>query len=240
MRLDSLDLQSPKGLVKDAPSASVPKAYRDRLVDFMGLRLMVDERVYVPTPETGALVDHAMAYLRALGVREPTVIDVGTGCGNIAIKISQSFPDARVIASDISADALDMAAANGRLHARQNVEWCIGNLVDEVPDCAPDLIVANLPWGSPEYLLKSHTLEELNHMPPIAIFPRRGLVGAYVDLVSSVTSRGWQTVAFCETGVLPEHKVREEMPASVAWSYRAMSDYSITELWTTPCTTPDD
>ena len=78
---------------------------------FRRLDLLVDRRVLIPRPETETVVDVALGELRALGP-EPTVVDLGTGSGAIALAIASEVADATVWGTDVSADALAVARAN--------------------------------------------------------------------------------------------------------------------------------
>lgn len=93
-----------------------PFAYLVGVKEFHGLELQVDARVLVPRPDTEVLVDWAVFLLRgALAtVDNPAVVDLGTGSGAIALAVRHAYPAARVVATDASADALDVARANAQ------------------------------------------------------------------------------------------------------------------------------
>ena len=95
-------------------AAGEPLAYIVGRKEFFGLDLMVDRRVLVPRPETETLVEWALAVLPVTPNDSPLVVDLGTGSGAIALAIKKSRPDARVEATDASADALAVAAANAQ------------------------------------------------------------------------------------------------------------------------------
>src|SRR5713226_10493301 len=84
-------------------SDGVPVAYLRGFKEFYGLRFAVDPRVLVPRPETETLVDAAREFIAA---RPLVVVDVGTGCGAIAIALAAHERTARVIATDLSQGAL--------------------------------------------------------------------------------------------------------------------------------------
>lgn len=83
---------------------------------FRTLDLMVDPRVLIPRPETEQVVQRALDELSvvcpAAGGRAPVVVDLGTGSGAIALSIAAERRDAVVVATDVSPDALAVAAAN--------------------------------------------------------------------------------------------------------------------------------
>ncbi len=77
---------------------------------FRQLTLRTDARALVPRPETELVVERALALLA--DVAAPRVVDVGTGSGAIALAIAHARPDARVTATDVSSDALELAREN--------------------------------------------------------------------------------------------------------------------------------
>jgi release factor glutamine methyltransferase len=88
-------------------------------VNFCGCELTVNRAVLIPRPETELLAEHATRYLAALketGVENPGVLDFGTGSGCLAIAIARSCASARIVALDVSAEALDVASANATRH----------------------------------------------------------------------------------------------------------------------------
>lgn len=95
----------------DRRAAGEPLQYVLGRWGFRQLDLLVDRRVLIPRPETEMVVEVALAELRSMGKR-PNVVDLGTGSGAIALSIAVEAPTARVVATDLSADALEVARAN--------------------------------------------------------------------------------------------------------------------------------
>src|SRR5581483_11962387 len=93
-------------------AAGEPLQYVLRRWGFRTLDLLVDPRVLIPRPETEVVVEVAIRELRRIDSRRPLVADLGTGSGAIALSIAVEVPDARVWATDASADALAVARAN--------------------------------------------------------------------------------------------------------------------------------
>jgi release factor glutamine methyltransferase len=113
---------------------------------FRRLTVVVRPGVFIPRPETEILVEHALATVAE--VSAPVVVDVGTGTGVIGLAIKDERPDARVLAFDVSPDAVALARENA---ARSNldVEVALGDLLDQVPATlrgVVDLIVSNPPY----------------------------------------------------------------------------------------------
>ncbi len=126
--------------------AGEPVAYIRNLKEFLGLEFYVDRRVLIPRPETELLVARAVAWLR----EHPNahVVDVGTGSGAVAVGILRSCPDAQLMATDVSAEALEVAKMNAARH-EVSPEFVRGSLLEPVSGPI-DLIVANLPYLSRE------------------------------------------------------------------------------------------
>ncbi len=91
-----------------------PAAYILDRKEFYGLEFKIDKRALIPRPETELLIDEALAAAKTQST--PTIIDVGTGSGAIAVTLAKHLPEARVFATDISPTALALARANARKH----------------------------------------------------------------------------------------------------------------------------
>jgi release factor glutamine methyltransferase len=135
---------------------------------FRRLTLAVDPRVLIPRPETEVLVERCLELLE--GVEQPRVLDIGVGSGAIALSIADERPDARIVATESSADALDVAAANkARLGLDGRVELRHGDLLAGA-EGPFDLVVSNPPYVAPEEL---DALE-----PEVLNEPREALAGS--------------------------------------------------------------
>ena len=125
--------------------------------DFRRLRLEVRPGVFVPRPETEMLVEHALAAIGDLD--GPVVVDAGTGTGAIALAMKDERPDARVLATDRSPEAVELAAANAE---RLGLEVAVfeGDLLDPLTADLRgwvNVVVSNPPYVSPA---------ELEGLPP--------------------------------------------------------------------------
>jgi release factor glutamine methyltransferase len=124
-----------------------PLAYVLGEWDFRRLTLKVDRRALVPRPETEIVVDRVLALLR--GKERPDVLDVGVGTGAIALAIADEHPGANVLATDVSAAALELARENAT-RLGLDVQFRVADLEDGLGLEAYDLIVSNPPYVAPE------------------------------------------------------------------------------------------
>ena len=146
-----LDGVPPPGLVREFEAAVArlathePVQYVIGETDFMGLVIRCDFRALIPRPETEVLVACAEDFLR--GRENPRIVDVCTGTGCIACALAKRVPGARVQATDISADALELARANARALGAE-VDFLQTDLLAGVAAGPADLVVSNPPYVS--------------------------------------------------------------------------------------------
>jgi release factor glutamine methyltransferase len=121
-----------------------PLAYVVGHREFYDVDLLTDARALIPRPETECLIEHALKMLADHPA--PLIADVGTGCGTIAVTLAKHLPRARVIATDLSPDALALARENAqRVGVADRIEYRAGSLLEPVTE-AIDLLAANLPY----------------------------------------------------------------------------------------------
>ena len=148
--------------------AREPLAYVLGEWGFRRLTLAVDPRVLIPRPETEVLVERCLGLLD--GFDRPRVLDIGVGSGAIALAIADECPAARVVATDSSPGALEVAEENKlRLELDGRVELRHGDLLAGA-EGPFDLVVSNPPYVAAEDV---DSLE-----PEILWEPREALVGA--------------------------------------------------------------
>ena len=176
----------------------VPIAYILGRKEFYGRDFIVSPDTLIPRPETETLVASVLSLpLQPHG----SVLDVGTGCGAIAVTLKLENPTLEVYATDVSLDALKVARQNAtRLQAE--VYLAESDLLEQTPIKDPTCIVANLPYVDQNW----ERSPETNHEPPLALFAeRQGLAliqklitqacklqlsGGYVALEADPTQHG--------------------------------------------------
>lgn len=121
-----------------------PLAYVVGHREFYDVDLLTDARALIPRPETECLIEHALKAL--VDHPAPLIADVGTGCGAIAVTLAKHLPRAKVIATDLSANALELARENAqRLGVSSRIDFRAGSLLEPITE-AIDLLAANLPY----------------------------------------------------------------------------------------------
>jgi release factor glutamine methyltransferase len=113
--------------------------------EFWGLDFEVTPDVLIPRPETEFIVEEVLEYARG-GASLARIIDVGTGSGCLAVSLATLFPEAQVLATDVSARALAVAKRNAeRLGVADRVRFLEADLLAGVEGVA-DVIVSNPPY----------------------------------------------------------------------------------------------
>jgi release factor glutamine methyltransferase len=134
-------------------------------VEFCGHVFLCDKRAMVPRPETEELVEFLESEIRN---PKSEILDVGTGTGVIALSLAMKFPEAKILAADISDDALALAQENAALlNLLDRVRFLKSNLLESVEETF-DLIVSNLPYISTE--ARPTLSREVLRDPEVALF----------------------------------------------------------------------
>ena len=139
--------------------------------EFYGLSLEVNPGVFIPRPETEILVDEAMRLAKQTPIRPPLrIVEVGTGCGAIAVALASCLVNVDIHATDISRQALATAQANAEHHGLRNrIEFIHCDLLSCFSGPI-DVLIANLPY------VRSTAISSLE--PEIRMFePREALDG---------------------------------------------------------------
>lgn len=123
---------------------------------FFSLRFKVTPDVLIPRPATATLVEHVLQHQRIVhGFEAPTIVDIGTGSGIIAVSLAKQIKRAHVIATDVSAAALDVARENAESHkVHDRIEFIEGSLYDALEPTRHagriDYLVSNPPYVADE------------------------------------------------------------------------------------------
>jgi release factor glutamine methyltransferase len=135
--------------------------------EFWGMEIQVGPDVLIPRPETELIVEEAIA--RVGRDSRPVIMDIGTGSGCIAIALAREIAGARVIATDVSRRALEVARQNAVRHGvAERVDFVETSFLDGIEEAA-DLIVSNPPYV-PSVSQPGLTPEVRDYEPPVAVF----------------------------------------------------------------------
>lgn len=146
-----------------------PLQYITGVQDFFGREFRVTPDVLIPRPETELLVEAALEVVA--GVSSPSICDVGTGSGCIAVTLLCERSDARAVAVDVSEAALGVAADNARRQGvNERIELKISDCFDAVDQTSFDLVVSNPPYVSSDALAGLQR-EVRDHEPLVALSP---------------------------------------------------------------------
>ena len=133
-------------------AAGEPVQYITGHQEFFGLDFNVTNEVLIPRPETEFLVERVIALaIEFPGEPNPLIADIGTGSGCIAISLATRLPHARLIATDISAAALEVARANASRHGvSDRIQFVQGDALEPLArldvEGAVDVLVSNPPY----------------------------------------------------------------------------------------------
>ncbi len=142
-----------------------PLQYVLGTADFMGLRFLCDARALIPRPETETLCELALFRLKGKGM--PRALDLCCGTGAIGLSIAHFRPDARLLLTDVSDDALSLARENANRLNASNASFALGDLF-AAAEGVFDLIACN-----PPYLDRTDMDElqpEVRREPALALF----------------------------------------------------------------------
>jgi release factor glutamine methyltransferase len=181
----------------------VPLQYLTGEQQFFDLVLGVAPGVFVPRPETEVLVQRALEVIPEAG---GVVVDVGTGTGAVALAVKRFRPDVRVLAIDVSEDAVAVALANASRHGL-DVEVLPGDLLSPLPADLRgriDVVVSNPPYV---------TEEEYTSLPEeVRAEPYEALVGG-----TNVHGRlAYESAEWLRTGGWLVMEIGESQAAEVA------------------------
>lgn len=155
--------------------------------EFMGLNFKVSPATLIPRTETELLVEKTVDTINTYKLKQPSIIDIGTGSGCIAISLAKIFPNSIITATDVSEDALAIAKINASVNKIYNVHFVLHDVLVEkkLPVDNIDIIVSN-----PPYVAKSELdglPEEIkNFEPEIALTDRKTGLMFYEKILSLI------------------------------------------------------
>lgn len=183
----------------------IPKAYKQGWVEFYKLKFKVTPDVLIPRPETELLVDAVLTHVRRrLAWLKPlTILDLGTGAGNIAISLAKNLMGhpwggkLKIIATDISSKALKIAKQNAKLHGvLDKIDFVESNLLSGfdsslIRDHSSLIMVTNLPYIPSERIpYLDSSVKDFE--PHIALDGGEDGFSLYRKLFEQINKKGWK------------------------------------------------
>lgn len=151
---------------------SEPVAYIVGEKEFYGRSFAVNPHVLIPRPETEQLVDMCIEYCSERGLQTPTILEIGTGSGCIAVTLAHELPQAKILATDISQDALTVAKKNASLHSVE-IECRQSDVYEKISDKKEgiDIIISNPPYVREQDIdAQRKDMNSLAHEPQNALY----------------------------------------------------------------------
>lgn len=154
--------------------------------EFMGLPFLVNEHVLIPRQDTEILVEHVLEWTAEQ--KNLTLLDMCTGSGCIALSLAVLGKEqfSRVLAVDVSSQALEVARENGR-RLQAEVEWLKSDMFQNVPVLQVDVIVSNPPYIRPD-VIETLMPEVRDHEPRMALDGGRDGLDFYRVLTKQAAS----------------------------------------------------
>jgi len=179
-------------------SAGMPLNQLTGRCAFWDIELMVNEHTLIPRPDTETLIEVVLE----LNIRPKSILDLGTGSGAIALVLARLFPDARVMATDVSPEALKVADQNRQNLLVNNLELRQSDWFTHIPAQKFELLVSNPPYIAAD----DPHMKQLKHEPRQALVAEDEGLAAYTDICQHakaylapggwlVFEHGWQQQA---------------------------------------------
>jgi release factor glutamine methyltransferase len=198
-----------------------PLQYVLGTASFRGLELKVDGRVLIPRPETELLVGTVLEWAAArapMGADWGGVLDVGTGSAAIALSLAVEGRFDRIVATDVSRDALDVAMENAVAAGLEAVvEFRCGELFEPVTDERFSVIVSNPPYVA-ESEREDLAPEVREHEPALALFGGATGLDVIAELIAAAPG-------YMEAGALLAIEIGAGQGDAVLQMLRHAADY---------------
>ncbi|MBL8150190.1 MAG: peptide chain release factor N(5)-glutamine methyltransferase [Blastocatellia bacterium] len=186
-----------------------PLQYITGRQEFYKRNFIVNPSVLIPRPETELIVEKVVNLCKELDLKSPTVLDIGTGSGCIAISIASEIAEAAVFAIDISTLAIEVAKRNSERHqVDRRVHFFVGDLTSAIfPEIKFDFCCTNPPYIDPNDR-STLSREVKDFEPEIALFAQEkglGLIARLLTECATITKPGGYFL--CEIGFGQEEAV---------------------------------
>ena len=188
-QLTNQEINTFKGFIQKR-SKREPLQYIIGEEEFRGLVFKVTRDVLIPRPETELLVEEAVSLISNLQTpapKQPTIIDLCTGSGCIAVSIAKEIEECRVYATDISEKALAIAKENAKRHSVENrISFLQGSFLEPLKgkglEGKIDIMLSNPPYVSKKDMKKLQP-EIKEYEPPLALYGGEDGLDSYRTII---------------------------------------------------------
>lgn len=208
----------------------LPTAYLTEEMEFMGIKFYVNKNVLIPRQETENLVEEAIKLLTNYHL-PITILDIGTGSGNIAVSLAKHIAGAKIIATDISKEALRVAEKNAKLNnVLDRITFLQSDLFSnsKLRTMDYELIVSNPPYIKSSEIKKLQ--KEILHEPKIALDGGKNGLNFYKKIVP-ISRKLLKKNGFLifEIGYHHSQKIKKMMEKEKFGNIKIVTDYSALE-----------
>ena len=145
-----------------------PVAYLTGYKEFWSLPLKVNQDTLIPRPETEHLVQQSLIKLENLD-KKYQILELGTGCGAVAIALAGERPQASIVATDLSVKALKIGKYNAKKLQIDNIQFVCSDWLSGIYNLKFDLIISNPPYVDVKQT-NDYDSVALSHEPRVALF----------------------------------------------------------------------
>jgi release factor glutamine methyltransferase len=196
-----------------------PLAYIRNKTEFYGRQFYINHNVLEPRPESETMIDQ----LKSLPLPPKlTIIDVGSGSGALAITVKLELPSAKVMATDIDKNCLEVAKRNAK-NLEANVKFIEGDLLKPIAThlAAPYILLCNLPYVPDDFHINPAAMNE----PRIAIFGGKDGLDLYKRLFKQLETLENEPKFILTESMPPQHKELAEIAKATGFRLDKTDDF---------------
>lgn len=193
-----------------------PLAYITGSKEFYGRTFHVDNNVLIPRPESEAIID----LLKSFNRDDPCILyDIGTGSGCLAVTAKLEHPGCKVVGTDVSETALDVARENAQ-KLSADIEFITSDLLSKIQDLPSAIYLANLPYV-PDGMITS---PEITREPSLALFSDTDGLDHYRKFWAQVSKLSNKPLAIIAESLEDQHPAMRELADDAGYAEQKVND----------------
>lgn len=202
-------------------AAHIPLSYIRGKTEFYGREFIINEHVLEPRPESEAIIEELLRI--TTDEPTPTIIDVGTGSGALAVTAKLESPTATVYGLDIDKNCLEVARQNAQKHTAK-ITLLPSNLLNALPTALPDqsvILLCNLPYVPTNFQINRAAL----HEPEIAIYGGLDGLDYYRELFEQIARNNWKPKCIITESLPPQHTAMAHLARHYSYALGKTNDF---------------